>query len=42
MTLELAAVKKQFPGFTLGPLNLKIEYKKILVIIGPLALVKSF
>jgi hypothetical protein len=41
LTLELAGVKKQFPGFTLGPLDLKIENKKILVIIGPVALVKS-
>jgi hypothetical protein len=32
---------RKFPGFTLGPLDLKIENKKILIIIGPVVLVKT-
>ncbi len=34
MGLELVSLTKNFPGFTLGPLNLKID-REILVIIGP-------
>ncbi|MGH9979736.1 MAG: ATP-binding cassette domain-containing protein [Nitrososphaeraceae archaeon] len=41
MTLELVGVTKKFPGFTLGPLDLKIENEKILVIIGPTGSGKS-
>ncbi|MEJ7641622.1 MAG: ABC transporter ATP-binding protein [Candidatus Nitrosocosmicus sp.] len=35
MVLELVNVTKDFPGFRLGPLNLKIEDDSILVITGP-------
>jgi molybdopterin-binding protein len=41
LTLELVRIIKKFPGFTLGPLDLKIENKKILVIIGPTGSGKS-
>ncbi len=41
MTLELVGITKKFPGFTLGPLNLKVENGKILVIIGPTGSGKS-
>jgi molybdate transport system ATP-binding protein len=41
LTLELVRITKKFPGFTLGPLDLKIENKKILVIIGPTGSGKS-
>ncbi|MGH9975374.1 MAG: ATP-binding cassette domain-containing protein [Nitrososphaeraceae archaeon] len=41
MTLELVGVKKKYPGFSLGPIDLKIENKKILVIIGPTGSGKS-
>lgn len=34
MGLELLSLTKSFPGFTLGPLNLKID-SEVLVIIGP-------
>ena len=37
MVLELVNVTKDFPGFRLGPLNLKIEDDSILVITGPTA-----
>ncbi len=35
MVLELVNVTKEFPGFRLGPLNLKIEDDSILVMTGP-------
>ncbi len=35
MVLELVNVTKDFPGFRLGPLNLKIEDDSILVMTGP-------
>ncbi len=41
MTLELVGITKKFHGFTLGPLNLKVENGKILVIIGPTGSGKS-
>jgi molybdopterin-binding protein len=41
LTLELVRITKKFPGFTLGPLNLRIENGKILVIIGPTGSGKS-
>lgn len=41
MTLELIGITKKFPGFTLGPLDLRIENEKILVIIGPTGSGKS-
>lgn len=41
MALELVRITKKFPGFTLGPLNLRIENGKILVIIGPTGSGKS-
>lgn len=34
MVLELLGLTKKFPGFVLGPLNLKID-KEVLVMIGP-------
>src|SRR5919197_646451 len=33
--LELVNLTKKFPGFTLGPLSLKVNDKEIMVIIGP-------
>jgi molybdopterin-binding protein len=41
LTLELVGVVKKFPGFTVGPLDLRIENAKILVIIGPTGSGKS-
>ncbi|MGE5660921.1 MAG: ATP-binding cassette domain-containing protein, partial [Ignavibacteriales bacterium] len=41
MTLELVGITKKFPGFTLGPLDLKIDNGKVLVIIGPTGSGKS-
>jgi molybdopterin-binding protein len=41
LTLKLVGVVKKFPGFTLGPLDLRIENAKILVIIGPTGSGKS-
>ncbi len=41
LTLELVRITKKFPGFTLGPIDLKIENNKILVIIGPTGSGKS-
>ncbi len=35
MVLELFNITKKFPGFTIGPLNLKIVDNNILVMIGP-------
>ncbi|MBA3750905.1 MAG: ATP-binding cassette domain-containing protein [Nitrosopumilus sp.] len=35
MVLELVNVTKDFPGFRLGPLNLKVDDDNILVMIGP-------
>ena len=35
MVLELVNVTKDFPGFRLGPLNLKVDDNEILVMIGP-------
>ncbi len=35
MVLELCNITKKFPGFTIGPLNLKIADDNILVMIGP-------
>ncbi len=35
MVLELVNVTKVFPGFRLGPLNLKVDDNQILVMIGP-------
>ncbi len=35
MVLELVNVVKDFPGFKLGPLNLKVDDNNILVMIGP-------
>jgi len=34
LVLELVGVTKRFPGFALGPLNLKID-REVLVVIGP-------
>ena len=41
LTLELVRITKKFPRFTLGPIDLKIENNKILVIIGPTGSGKS-
>jgi molybdate/tungstate transport system ATP-binding protein len=41
VVLELVDITKRFPGFTLGPLNLKISDNTILVIIGPTGSGKS-
>jgi ABC-type Fe3+/spermidine/putrescine transport system ATPase subunit len=41
LTLELVGITKKFPGFILGPLDLKIENGKVLVIIGPTGSGKS-
>jgi molybdopterin-binding protein len=41
VVLELVGITKRFPGFTLGPLNLKISDNNILVIIGPTGSGKS-
>jgi molybdopterin-binding protein len=41
LTLELIGITKKFPGFTLGPLDLRIKNEKILVIIGPTGSGKS-
>jgi molybdopterin-binding protein len=35
VVLELVNITKKFPGFTIGPLNLKIADDNILVMIGP-------
>ncbi len=35
MVLELVNVTKDFPGFRIGPLNLKVDDDNILVMIGP-------
>ena len=35
LVLELVNLTKTFLGFTLGPLNLKIDDNEILVMIGP-------
>lgn len=35
MTLEIVNVTKTFPGFTLGPINLRLDDDMILVLIGP-------
>lgn len=35
MVLELVNVTKDFPGFRIGPLNLKVDDDQILVMIGP-------
>ena len=39
--LSLVRITKKFPGFTVGPLNLRIENGKILVVIGPTGSGKS-
>lgn len=41
MTLEMINVTKTFPGFTLGPINLKLSDDMILVLIGPTGSGKS-
>jgi molybdate transport system ATP-binding protein/molybdate/tungstate transport system ATP-binding protein len=41
LTLELVGITKKFSGFTLGPLDLKIDNGKVLVIIGPTGSGKS-
>lgn len=41
MALELVKVVKKFSGFTLGPLTLRVENNKTLVIIGPTGSGKS-
>jgi ABC-type sugar transport system ATPase subunit len=41
LTLKLVRITKKFPRFTLGPIDLKIENNKILVIIGPTGSGKS-
>lgn len=41
MILEISNVTKKFSNFTLGPINLKIQEKDILVIIGPTGSGKS-
>jgi molybdopterin-binding protein len=41
MTLEIINVTKAFPGFTLGPINLKLPDDMILVLIGPTGSGKS-
>ena len=35
LTLELAGLTKRFSGFTVGPLNIRVETNNILVIVGP-------
>jgi molybdopterin-binding protein len=35
VVLELVGITKRFPGFTLGPLDLKIDDNTVLVVIGP-------
>lgn len=41
MTLEIVNVTKTFPGFTLGPINLRVSDDMILVLIGPTGSGKS-
>ncbi|MBA2268832.1 MAG: ABC transporter ATP-binding protein, partial [Nitrosopumilus sp.] len=41
MTLEIVNVTKSFPGFTLGPINLKLQDNMIMVLIGPTGSGKS-
>ncbi|MBA3977737.1 MAG: ATP-binding cassette domain-containing protein [Nitrosopumilus sp.] len=41
MTLEIVNVTKTFPGFTLGPINLRLSDDMILVLIGPTGSGKS-
>lgn len=41
MTIEIVNVTKSFSGFTLGPINLKLVDKNILVLIGPTGSGKS-
>lgn len=41
MTLEIVNVTKTFPGFTLGPINLKLSEDTIFVLIGPTGSGKS-
>ena len=35
MTLELVGITKKFPGFMLGPLDIRVETNDTLVIVGP-------
>ena len=35
MTLELVEITKKFPGFMLGPLDIRVETNDTLVIVGP-------
>ena len=41
LTLEIINVTKSFPGFTLGPINLKLQDNTIMVIMGPTGSGKS-
>jgi len=41
LTLEIVNVTKSFPGFTLGPINLKLQDNMIMVLIGPTGSGKS-
>jgi molybdopterin-binding protein len=41
LTLEIINVTKSFPGFTLGPINLKLQDNTITVLIGPTGSGKS-
>ena len=41
MTLEIVNVTKTFPGFSLGPINLRLYDDMILVLIGPTGSGKS-
>ena len=41
LTLEIINVTKSFPGFTLGPINLKLQDNTIMVLIGPTGSGKS-
>ena len=41
LTLEIINVTKSYPGFTLGPINLKLQDNTIMVLIGPTGSGKS-
>ena len=41
LTLEIINVIKSFPGFTLGPIDLKLQDNTIMVLIGPTGSGKS-
>ena len=41
LTLEIINLVKSFPGFTLGPIDLKLQDNTIMVLIGPTGSGKS-